>query len=129
MIIMPHSQPAHRCSSQARQTSGTPHDQVAALNAELSAVEAQRQQLRDIRRYNEVVSFALDEDLAHRLAWPRRASRSKSQMFPKPGMWRWRRCGRRSAPISHAAVDLCRPCVLRRLTRLSAGLVVPAQPA
>ncbi len=24
MIIMPHSQPAHRCSSQAKQTSGTP---------------------------------------------------------------------------------------------------------
>jgi hypothetical protein len=30
------------------------------------SIEAQRQRLRDIRRYNEVVSFALDDDLARR---------------------------------------------------------------
>jgi hypothetical protein len=36
------------------------------LRAELAKVEALRQRLREIRRHNEVVSFALDEDLARR---------------------------------------------------------------
>ena len=44
----------------------TKPERLATLNAELEAVEAQRQRLRSIRRYNEVVSFALDEDLARR---------------------------------------------------------------
>ena len=47
-------------------TNTTKPERLAALNAELAAVEVQRQQLRDIRRYNEIVSFALDEDLARR---------------------------------------------------------------
>ncbi len=47
-------------------TKATNQERLAVLNAELAAVEAQRQRLRGIRRYNEVVSFALDEDLARR---------------------------------------------------------------
>jgi site-specific DNA recombinase len=41
-------------------------ERLAALNAELAAVEATRRRLRGIRTYREVVSFALDEDLARR---------------------------------------------------------------
>ena len=47
-------------------TKATNPERLAVLTAELEAVEAQRRGLRDIRRYNEVVSFALDEDLAVR---------------------------------------------------------------
>ena len=39
MIIMPHSRPGHRCSSQAKQTSGTPQaiaDAVIARDASLA---------------------------------------------------------------------------------------------
>jgi hypothetical protein len=41
-------------------------ERLATLHAELSRVESERQRLRAIRTYNEVVSFALDEDLARR---------------------------------------------------------------
>jgi DNA invertase Pin-like site-specific DNA recombinase len=41
-------------------------ERLAALNAELGAVEAMRRRLRGIRKHREVVSFALDEDLARR---------------------------------------------------------------
>jgi site-specific DNA recombinase len=41
-------------------------DRLAALSADLAAVESERQRLRGVRKYDEVVSFALDEDLARR---------------------------------------------------------------
>jgi hypothetical protein len=44
----------------------TKPERRAALQAELARVESERQRLRGVRRYNEVVSFALDEDLARR---------------------------------------------------------------
>jgi site-specific DNA recombinase len=47
-------------------TKATQPERLAALEAELAGVESQRQRLRGLRRYNEVVSFALDEDLARR---------------------------------------------------------------
>ena len=39
---------------------------LAALADKLAAVESERQRLHSVRRYNEVVSFALDVDLARR---------------------------------------------------------------
>ena len=39
---------------------------LAELSAELARVKARRQRLRGVRKYNEVVSFALDQDLARR---------------------------------------------------------------
>lgn len=47
-------------------TNTTKPERLAVLSAQLKAVEAERQRLRSMRRYNEVVSFALDEDLARR---------------------------------------------------------------
>ena len=47
-------------------TKATQPERLAALEAELAGVESQRQRLRGLRRYNEVVSFALDQDLARR---------------------------------------------------------------
>jgi site-specific DNA recombinase len=47
-------------------TKATHPERLAALEAVLAGVESQRQRLRGLRRYNEVVSFALDEDLARR---------------------------------------------------------------
>jgi site-specific DNA recombinase len=47
-------------------TKATQPERLAALDAELAWVESERQRLRGLRRYNEVVSFALDEDLARR---------------------------------------------------------------
>ena len=47
-------------------TQTTKPERLAVLADRLAAVEAERQRLRSIRRYNEVVSFALDEDLARR---------------------------------------------------------------
>jgi DNA invertase Pin-like site-specific DNA recombinase len=47
-------------------TNTTKPERLAALSAKLAALEVERQRLRDIRRYNEMVSFALDEDLARR---------------------------------------------------------------
>jgi hypothetical protein len=47
-------------------TKTTKPERLAVLAYELAAVEAERRRLRDMRRYNEVVSFALDEDLARR---------------------------------------------------------------
>jgi hypothetical protein len=44
----------------------TKPERLEALAIDLAAVEAARRRLRDVRRYNEVVSFALDEDLARR---------------------------------------------------------------
>ncbi len=41
-------------------------ERLAALDAELAAVESTRHRLRGLRKYNEVISFALDEDLARR---------------------------------------------------------------
>jgi hypothetical protein len=41
-------------------------ERLAVLEVELAQVEEQRQRLRNLRRYNEVVPFALDEDLARR---------------------------------------------------------------
>jgi len=47
-------------------TKATTPERLAALEAELARVESERQRLRSIRQYNEVISFALDEDLARR---------------------------------------------------------------
>jgi hypothetical protein len=58
-----HSRAGH-IRSMARKT--TKPERLAVLAAELAQVEAERQRLRNVRRYNEVVSFALDEDLARR---------------------------------------------------------------
>ena len=44
----------------------TKPERLAELANRQAALEAERQQLRDIRKYKEVVSFALDEDLARR---------------------------------------------------------------
>jgi hypothetical protein len=41
-------------------------ERLAELTTRLAAVESERQRLRGLRRHNEVVSFALDEDLARR---------------------------------------------------------------
>jgi site-specific DNA recombinase len=41
-------------------------ERLAALDAELAVVESTRHRLRGLRKYNEVISFALDEDLARR---------------------------------------------------------------
>jgi DNA invertase Pin-like site-specific DNA recombinase len=41
-------------------------ERLAALNAELTAVESMRNRLRRVRKHHEVVSVALDEDLARR---------------------------------------------------------------
>jgi hypothetical protein len=47
-------------------TKTTRPERLAALEAELARVESDRKRLRNVRRYNEAVSFALDEDLARR---------------------------------------------------------------
>jgi hypothetical protein len=39
---------------------------LAELTARLAAVESERQRLRGLRRHSEVISVALDEDLARR---------------------------------------------------------------
>jgi site-specific DNA recombinase len=44
----------------------TKPERLAALDAELAGIESARRQLRGVRRHNEVISFALDEDLARR---------------------------------------------------------------
>jgi site-specific DNA recombinase len=47
-------------------TKTTKPGRMTMLETELAAVEAERRKLRSVRRFNEVVSFALDEDLARR---------------------------------------------------------------
>lgn len=44
-------------------------ERLAALNAELTTVESMHARLRGMHKHHEVVSFALDEDLARRQAW------------------------------------------------------------
>ena len=44
----------------------TKPERLAVLDAELAAVEATRKRLRKLRKFNEVVSIALNEDLARR---------------------------------------------------------------
>jgi len=47
-------------------TKTTKPERLAELGTRLAAVEAERQRLRAIRKYDEVVSFALDDNLARR---------------------------------------------------------------
>jgi hypothetical protein len=47
-------------------TKATKPERLAELGTRLAAVEAERQRLRAVRKYDEVVSFALDDNLARR---------------------------------------------------------------